>query len=363
MEEPVHHDEQHDDCQQARRGLNCKRRGVDCVDNRDNDEPGHHSRCDRRTRADRHGPPIDGVGPEEAGGDDREHENRLQSLTEDEDTAVDDNHAGAEGAAIRVTRIGRRAMLRDALPDQHRQYYQPGQSQCDGCELPIPHDPDPFLSNRSNRRTTPNEPRIFRHCRVIHCRLQSGGGSATRKEPGDDQCRSHQDNLGNAVCPRRAMHKRRGCGARYGRRADRQVKPCGSLILTRLAHRDPCLPAADHRRIQARHAVVAIPLRRRDHFRLRHTEIRRRESKRHVRRSVYRERDIVVQDARLESRWPQDNGHLTRRRRLCQVRRPHLCRLAAGRTGEEGNDHQDRDADNRLDDDHPAEVPEEDYAQ
>src|SRR6185312_5988044 len=99
VEEPVHHDDEHDDREQARRGLNLERRNVvgEAVDEPHDAEPGGE-----RSRAAEHGAESDwpAIGLRRTvhrRGDRRNDEDRLEPLAEHEHRDVDDARRRALG--------------------------------------------------------------------------------------------------------------------------------------------------------------------------------------------------------------------------------------------------------------------------
>ena len=96
VEEPVHHEQEHDQRRQAGRRLHVELSAVEAADQPHDAEPGRDAREQRRAAAERNGPAIDAVCAEEARRDRREHENRLEALPEHEDRAVEHDGGVAE---------------------------------------------------------------------------------------------------------------------------------------------------------------------------------------------------------------------------------------------------------------------------
>jgi hypothetical protein len=120
VEEPVHHEQQHEQRRQAGGRLDVELAAVEAADQPDDAEPGRDPREDRGPAADGDGLAVDAVGAEEARGDRRQHEDRLEALAEDEDRAVDHHGRVAEPIAARKRRRVRRAAPRTPAEHDHR---------------------------------------------------------------------------------------------------------------------------------------------------------------------------------------------------------------------------------------------------
>ena len=94
VEEPVHHDEQHDDGEQARSRPGRRAPGSlgEAVDDADGDEPGDERRSNASARAGRDRPLIR-ARADHVGGDGGEHEDALEPFAEHEHRDVEDARA------------------------------------------------------------------------------------------------------------------------------------------------------------------------------------------------------------------------------------------------------------------------------
>jgi hypothetical protein len=123
MKEPVHHEQQHDQRRQPRRGLDVELAAVKLADEPDDHEPGGDAGADRPRPSDRNRAPVDAVRAEEAGHHRREHEDRLQALAKHQDRAVEHDGGTTEVVAGRQTGgIGRSTMSVPAEHHRHDRY-------------------------------------------------------------------------------------------------------------------------------------------------------------------------------------------------------------------------------------------------
>jgi hypothetical protein len=120
VKEPVHDDQQHDDCQQPGSGLQIERRHV--VAQRTNDPHRDHPRDQtgdkRNARAERNWPAMGASSACHARSDRCQNQNAFQPLAKDENPNVQKGH-GRAGVGAR--RIGR-AVCRNSLPHKHRHH-------------------------------------------------------------------------------------------------------------------------------------------------------------------------------------------------------------------------------------------------
>jgi len=117
VKEPVHDDEQDDDRQKPGGGLQGEAALADGVGDRDRDEPSDHAGADGKSGAHRQRLAVAAVGTAHAGRQDRQHEDRLQPLTQDEDPAVKDDGKPAQVSG-RIGRVRGTGPGVDDLPDE-----------------------------------------------------------------------------------------------------------------------------------------------------------------------------------------------------------------------------------------------------
>ena len=156
VEEPVHHEQQHDDRGDAGGRLHRQAVAAEHADDPDRQEPGRDRGQQREPPADGDGLAVGAVGAEEARGDRRQHEDRLQALAEDEHAAVDHRGRGAHLVG-RIGRVGRAAASVPAEDHaRHADRRAPPPSRCTGSSA------TPAAASEKPRPVPPAPPRPAR---------------------------------------------------------------------------------------------------------------------------------------------------------------------------------------------------------